>query len=194
MIRIDTLADLNALPDAPLSGEYVEVRIKVDDEIVHAVTPIEYARQVKWKFAFINALLDEGLITLKATLRHGLELYAGFHLSGAPVTPPDAPITQLTLFAPKYTGSKIYFMSDGEAIKIGRTDRSVDARRREHQTGNPKALTTLITIPRASEPRVLERFKRYHIRGEWYQMAPEIMDFIQAWRLVESAFDDEERA
>lgn len=95
---------------------------------------------------------------------------------------------QLRLFATDAVGEKVYFQSDGEFIKIGRTIRAEHKRRKENQTGNARPLTTLAVIPGASEAKLMARFKMHHVRGEWYRMAPEIMEFIRAWQLIEAAF------
>lgn len=86
-------------------------------------------------------------------------------------------------------GAGVYFHSDGTAIKIGRTAVSERSRRRSHQTGNPRELILLAWIPGASEDAVMEMFDHLHVRGEWYCMDQELLDFIRAWQLVERVFE-----
>lgn len=96
--------------------------------------------------------------------------------------------TQMPLFDLRATGECVYFQTDGEFVKIGRTTRSESKRRRENQTGNPRPLTTLAVIHGASEKKLHERFKGDHIRGEWHRMSDDIMAFVKAWQTVETAF------
>lgn len=72
------------------------------------------------------------------------------------------------------SGGVVYFVSDGSAIKIGHTTRSVSKRVAELQTGNPRVLTVVRTMP---GPLELER--AYHemfaarlVRpgGEWFAL------------------------
>jgi hypothetical protein len=86
-------------------------------------------------------------------------------------------------------GEGVYIHSDGTAAKIGRTAVSERERRRSHQTGNPRNLVLLAWLPGASEHAMLERFDHLHIRGEWYRLEPELLEFIHAWQLVEGVFD-----
>jgi hypothetical protein len=86
-------------------------------------------------------------------------------------------------------GEGVYIHSDGTAAKFGRTAVSERNRRRSHQTGNPRDLVLLAWLPGASEDRMLERFDHLHIRGEWYRLDPELLEFIRAWQLVEGVFD-----
>lgn len=95
---------------------------------------------------------------------------------------------QMLLFGPEKTGQKVYFQSDGEYVKIGRTIRSEGRRLKENQTGNPRPLTTLIVIPNGCEKKIQARFKADHFRGEWYRMSPDLNDFIRSWQMVEVAF------
>lgn len=95
---------------------------------------------------------------------------------------------QLLLFKPESAGEKVYFQSDGEYVKIGRTIRSEARRRKENQTGNPRTLTTLIVIPNGCEKKIQARFKADHVRGEWYRMSPDLNEFIRSWQMVEVAF------
>jgi hypothetical protein len=87
-------------------------------------------------------------------------------------------------------GEGVYFHSDGTAIKIGRTAVAERNRRRSHQTGNPRDIVLLAWIPRASEKALHVHFDHLRIPGrrEWFRTDPELMTFIQAWRLIEVAF------
>lgn len=78
----------------------------------------------------------------------------------------------------------IYFISDGEFVKIGK---SYDPEKRLHgiQTGNPKKLTILKTIKEAGEEGGIytevglhEKFSSYRVNGEWFEYSDEIKAFI----------------
>ena len=84
------------------------------------------------------------------------------------------------------TREQVYFQTDGEYIKIGRTTRLAELRRKEHQTGNPRPIHTLAVLPGLSEQRLHAQLSPYRVRGEWYRLAPEVVDIIKACQLVQS--------
>lgn len=94
---------------------------------------------------------------------------------------------QSSLFEQQRSTTKVYFVTDGEFVKIGRTNGSERKRRAGYQTGNPKPLTLLAVIPNASEAALHAMFASNRVRGEWFEMCPEIDAFLTAWRLVEQA-------
>ena len=65
----------------------------------------------------------------------------------------------------------IYFITDGDNVKIGSTH---DLKRRlsSLQTGNSKKLTILdyIEAPRKTEKEIHMYYKKYHVRGEWFNI------------------------
>ncbi len=74
----------------------------------------------------------------------------------------------------------IYFFSDGEFIKIGRSN-NVKQRRNSMQAGSPRTITMICTIPcktldagKKVERILHNRFAPYHIRGEWYDIKSSI--------------------
>jgi hypothetical protein len=75
--------------------------------------------------------------------------------------------------------SYVYFITDGEAIKIGKADKP-KSRLSGLQTSHHKPLRFLATMPGGAE---LERelhgvFAQFRIRGEWFKDCREIRDFI----------------
>jgi hypothetical protein len=74
----------------------------------------------------------------------------------------------------------VYFVSDGEHIKIGRAV-NVVARLRGMQTGSAKPLTILATFLTAEsiETELHRRFKAARVTGEWYRPVPELLTFIE---------------
>lgn len=76
----------------------------------------------------------------------------------------------------------IYFLQDSQkhAIKIGFSTTEAEARKSGLQTGNPSELIVLLTIDgdRATEKELHKRFASHHVLGEWFQPAPELLQFI----------------
>jgi len=72
----------------------------------------------------------------------------------------------------------VYFIQSGidGPIKIGKAN-DIEKRRQDLQVGNPMELTVLLAIPCKSskhaegmEKQIHRRFKRSHIRGEWFSL------------------------
>ena len=78
----------------------------------------------------------------------------------------------------------IYFIQQGQdgPIKIGFTEGEIDGRLSSLQTGNPEVLRCIGivdgTIP--DERALHKQFAAYHIRGEWFQTAPELFQYLRA--------------
>lgn len=75
---------------------------------------------------------------------------------------------------------QVYFIgASDEAIKIG-TSTSPRSRIRELQTGNWHTLSLLGSMPGGenTESEIHKMFAHLHLRGEWYAMAKEILNFI----------------
>ena len=73
--------------------------------------------------------------------------------------------------------------SDG-LVKIGYTGRRVRERMAEGQTFVPQELTVLAESfgTRADENRLHRLFREFHVRGEWYRMAPPVQDLVDFLR------------
>lgn len=73
----------------------------------------------------------------------------------------------------------VYFVSDGEDIKIGFSERPV-RRLTGLQSGHKKELKLLAVVSAGlvSEKQAQDRFDHLKIRGEWYRAAPELTDYI----------------
>ena len=66
----------------------------------------------------------------------------------------------------------IYFVSDGENIKIGRTNNQVDVRKDQLQVGNANTLIVKYSIENMEdtfESYIHGICNKYHIRGEWFK-------------------------
>lgn len=71
-------------------------------------------------------------------------------------------------------GSNVYFISDGEFVKIGKA-KDVNRRVRELQTANPRKLTILKVIECKDEKTAFDlehffhqQFKLFKCKGEWF--------------------------
>nr|WP_255672833.1 GIY-YIG nuclease family protein [Glycomyces amatae] len=89
----------------------------------------------------------------------------------------------------------VYLLSDGDYLKIGYTSRSIEARIRELQTGSPRPIQLLGTIPNAGmdvERELQAKFANLRIRsnGEWFMASPAIE---AEFRKRREAFDAEFR-
>ena len=76
----------------------------------------------------------------------------------------------------------IYFISDGEFIKIGYTDRDVESRLKSLQTGNPKKLVLLGQMDgnESKEADLHEQFKALRAHGEWFKSSSVLTRYIQS--------------
>jgi hypothetical protein len=74
----------------------------------------------------------------------------------------------------------IYFISDGEYVKIGYTNGNPLERLASLQTGNARLLKVLHTMPGSlSEEQALhQRFHHLRACGEWFELTDEIQQFI----------------
>lgn len=75
---------------------------------------------------------------------------------------------------------RVYFIKAGEFIKIGFT--TINARRRmaTFQVGHPHDLVLLGVLDGTTEREneIHARFAPFHVRGEWFRAAPELIEFI----------------
>jgi hypothetical protein len=81
----------------------------------------------------------------------------------------------------------VYFIADGAGhVKIGYAE-NVGARLTELQTGNAHPLTVLATVRGSCglERALHARFADHRIRGEWFRLVPEIMEYIDQIRALE---------
>jgi hypothetical protein len=77
----------------------------------------------------------------------------------------------------------VYFITDGQYIKIGYTERSVEERLREMQTGNANELHCLgwyKALP-YHEDELHHLFRHFYVRGEWFLAHAEIMHHIETF-------------
>lgn len=86
----------------------------------------------------------------------------------------------------------IYFLQDPTTleIKIGYTgDETADGRLSKLQTGNPRDLVLLATMPgdRKVDAALKQRFSPHCVRGEWFLPAPELLEVVLGARRREPA-------
>jgi hypothetical protein len=109
-------------------------------------------------------------------LRRAQQLYEDATGACAPLTPPST--------------RGLYFVLAGAKLKIGKAD-DIAQRLRALQTASPEPLALVATMPGAfAQEAVLHaRFKRLHIRGEWYRYEAELQDFVRSLRPLKAAID-----
>jgi hypothetical protein len=82
------------------------------------------------------------------------------------------------------TEGHVYFIQSGVNghIKIGYTNRPIESRLAELQTGNPEKLSILKVIKGGVylERELQDKFKRYHLCYEWYKYSKDFLDEIHS--------------
>lgn len=78
-------------------------------------------------------------------------------------------------------GDDLYFITDGEYVKIGRAN-NVYKRLAQLQTGNPKALWVLAVIKDKgmNESWVHKTLSQYRVSNEWYILNENVKSFIKS--------------
>jgi hypothetical protein len=71
----------------------------------------------------------------------------------------------------------IYFISDGDRVKIGYTARNPHRRLKQLQTGSSRRLYLLAAMPgtMADERALHERFASLRVSGEWFAIEPALL-------------------
>lgn len=75
----------------------------------------------------------------------------------------------------------IYFLSDGEYIKIGYTKQDVYNRINNLQTANARDLICMGDIPGnlEDERKLYNKFQHLRVRGEWFRRERELIEYIK---------------
>lgn len=78
--------------------------------------------------------------------------------------------------------SEVYFIQDGEYIKIGFSSTGAIDRLLVLQGANPRPLTLVATMPgtKALETELHARFHSLRVRGEWFRAEAPLLDFIRS--------------
>lgn len=84
-------------------------------------------------------------------------------------------------------GQLVYFISDGEAVKIG-FSHSVMQRLKNLQTNHPRPLELLATVPGPweLERELHQKFAHLRVQGEWFRPEPDLMSFIHSLKRTRS--------
>jgi hypothetical protein len=74
----------------------------------------------------------------------------------------------------------VYFIRCGDKVKIGYSARPMD-RLKALQTAHPEELQILRIMPgdQRTETRLHYMFRQHRVRGEWFLLAPEILQYIK---------------
>lgn len=80
---------------------------------------------------------------------------------------------------PRIYAGHIYFITDGEAVKIG-FSQDVIRRMGNMQTENARDLKLLTSIQGSidDEIAIQRRFRHLHIRGDWFRLEGDLIEFI----------------
>jgi hypothetical protein len=81
-------------------------------------------------------------------------------------------------------GPYVYAVSDGQAIKIGKSKHDPSSRMTELQNGNPRPLQLLAWTTALTEAQAHSRLEGYHQRGEWFRLTRAVLDEIEGWQWV----------
>lgn len=84
-------------------------------------------------------------------------------------------------------GVYVYAILAPTAIKIGRTSSHPHERLRTLQTGCPDTLKLLAYTTHTTERQMHRKLRRFHIRGEWYRICPEVLDELRTWNWLDEA-------
>jgi hypothetical protein len=80
---------------------------------------------------------------------------------------------------PEDLSGYVYFISDGERVKIGRSV-NIESRLNALQTSTAVPLKLLAAIPGGGRERELHRrFAHLRIRGEWFRLGDDLRQFIE---------------
>lgn len=83
----------------------------------------------------------------------------------------------------------IYFIaSESGQVKIGYSDNNVEGRLMSLQTASPFKLSILKTIngDHIQEKLIHKKFRKYRIRGEWFNICTEILNYIENPYIIEN--------
>lgn len=78
-----------------------------------------------------------------------------------------------------------YCLYDGGALKVGTTDKHPQVRLKELQTGNPRVLRLLAYTSHVTESMAHAALGSCHLRGEWFCIALDSLDYINHWDWVD---------
>lgn len=94
-----------------------------------------------------------------------------------PSEPKPAPVITTPYVSPNTP--HVYFIQDGDAIKIGAGQNPL-IRRNTLQTGNPRELILIGFYEGVDEKILHSHFRAFHIRGEWFRDNPALRELISA--------------
>jgi hypothetical protein len=81
----------------------------------------------------------------------------------------------------------VYALTDGSAIKIGKTSRHPAERLRALQTGSSRKLALLAYTTGVTERYVHRHLWHSHVRAEWFECSPRVLAELKTWAWVDVA-------
>jgi hypothetical protein len=80
----------------------------------------------------------------------------------------------------------VYAVSDGTAVKVGKSKRHPKLRMDTGQTFNPNPLRLVGYTAHTTEREAHRKLSRYHLRGEWFKLCSEVLAFVAGFDYVDS--------
>lgn len=149
-------------------------KLEIPPERLQAMTAIWCSREYKTRAKAVEALKLAGYdVSIDYCYRH----------LGMPTAPKFKPGIAPTEKKPRKKLCFVYFIREGQMVKIGRsTDPS--ARLRDLSVSNHRQLEMLATIPgdNKREKALHRRFAKHHIRGEWFHLSGPILKYITEFK------------
>lgn len=105
---------------------------------------------------------------------------AAYKMLTAPEPPKPMVVRRRRVKPKKPPVGQIYYLSDGDHIKIGFTS-NWDKRKYAYSTYSPRELELVAIHPGTmfQEKRLHRMFKSHRVKNEWYSRSPEILDHIE---------------
>lgn len=89
------------------------------------------------------------------------------------------------------TTGYVYAITDGTAVKLGKSADHPTLRLATLQTGNPRRLRLVAYTIGLKEQVVHKLFRRDRLLGEWFRITARLLDFIATWGWVEETEFDQ---
>lgn len=147
-------------------------KLEIPPERMQAMTAIWCSREYKTRAQAADALKRAG---------YDVSVWWCYRHLGMPTAPKFKPgsIPAEPIKKPRKKPCFVYFIRDGEMVKIGRSTAPV-SRMLSLAGGNGRQLEMLGTMPgdHKREKALHRRFARHHIKGEWFHLAAPILEYM----------------
>lgn len=79
----------------------------------------------------------------------------------------------------------VYAIFDGEAVKVGKTVKHPEVRRKQLQTGNHRTLRLLAHTTVLTESHAHARLVHWRLGGEWFRLTAGLLAEVGNWSWVD---------